>query len=172
MKTKTIFLSALFAGIAISLMSYNYKGETSQYSITVESESEAKKLFEAKCKICHVTTKPADMSKLVAPPIMGVMMHVKKGVKGKNEAEKRENAIAFMVDYVRNPSAEKSMLEPMALERFGVMPSQKLAVTKKEVTLIANYLYDNFPPAGMNHGNMHKGNKKGCGSGCGDDCKH
>ena len=121
---------------------------------------------------CHVTSKPEDMSTLIAPPMMGVMMHVKNSVEGKNEIEKRQNAIDFIVDYAQYPSAEKSIFGAPAIERFNVMPSQKDNVTEEELTLIANYLYDNFPPKGMKHGKMQKGNKKGCGNGCSGKCEH
>ena len=173
MKTRRITVGVLIAVLAAGLMSYTNKSEKSPY----ENEktilvSEGETLFKAKCSACHITSKPDDMSKLIAPPIMGVMMHVKSAIKGKNENEKRENSIAFIVDYVQHPSAEKSLLEPHAIERFKVMPSQKENVTAEELKIIANYLYDNFPPKGMNHKKMHKGNKKGCSSGCSGKCEH
>ncbi len=173
-KSKVITGGFIFLNLAISLMSYTTKTEKTTY--VEESKIEILKgeeLFKAKCALCHTTSRPDDMSKLIAPPIMGVMMHVKNGVKGKDKIEKRKNAIDFIVDYVQNPSAEKSMLEPHAIERFKVMPSQKENVTPEEIVVIANYLYDNFPPKGMTHDKMHKGNKKGsCGKGCGGSCKH
>lgn len=174
MKTKVITVSVLFAGLAIALLSFTSKNNTSTYlAENIIEASEGETLFKAKCSACHISTKPEDMSKLIAPPIMGVMMHVKQGIKGKDEIEKRKKSIDFIVDYVQDPSADKSLLEEHALERFGVMPSQKGNVTEKELTTIANYIYDNFPPKGMNHKKMHKGNKKdGCGSGCSGDCKH
>ncbi|MBL4593484.1 MAG: cytochrome c [Flavobacteriales bacterium] len=174
MKTKMITIGILLSGLAISLTSYTNRTKTSNYIEETEKiiVSEGETLFKAKCTACHTTTKPEDMSKLIAPPMMGVMMHVKKGVKGKTETEKRENAIDFIVDYVQNPSAEKSMMG-----KFKVMPSQKANVTVAEIETIANYLYDNFPAKGMKHGKMKKGNKKsgceaGCGTGCEGNCKH
>ena len=172
MKTKIITISVLLTGLTFSLVSFINKKDIISYEETTKIEiSEGETLFKAKCSACHVTKKPEDMSTLIAPPIMGVMMHVKKGVTGENETEKRENAIAFIVDYVQNPSAEKSLLEPHAIERFKLMPSQKENVTAEEIEIIANYLYDNFPPKGMNHKKMHKG-KKGCGNGCSGSCEH
>lgn len=173
MKTNIITIGVLLAILAIGLVSYTNKGKNSIYANENNSETtEGEVLFKAKCTACHVITKPDDMSALIAPPIMAVMMHVKNGIKGKDETEKRANSIAFIVDYVLNPSAEKSLLEPNAIERFKLMPSQKEIVTEEELNIIANYLYDNYPPKGMNHKKMHKGNNKGCGSGCGGKCEH
>ena len=173
MKTNIITTGLLLAVLSIGLVSYINKNESSIYTIEKSIEtSEGETLFKAKCIACHITSKPDDMSSLIAPPIMGVMMHVKNGIKGKNDIEKRANSIAFIVDYVQNPSIEKSLLEPHAIERFKLMPSQKKNVTVEELEIIANYLYDNFPPKGMNHKKMQKGNKKGCGSGCSGNCKH
>jgi cytochrome c len=166
MKTNVITVGVLLGLLAVGLVSYTNKNENNIKILDGEA------LFKAKCMACHVTSKPEDMSTLIAPPMMGVMMHVKSGVKGKDEVDKRANSIAFIVDYVQNPSAEKSMFGAHAIERFNLMPSQKDNVTEEELTQIANYLYDNFPPKGMNHKKMQKGNKKGCGNGCSGKCEH
>lgn len=168
-----IAIGMLLTGLAISLVSYTNKSNVSAYEATTKIEiSDGETLFKAKCSACHVTSKPEDMSTLIAPPMMGVMMHVKNDIEGKNEAEKRENAINFIVDYVQYPSEEKSMFGAYAIERFNVMPSQKENVTEEELTLIANYLYDNFPSKGMGQGKMKKGKKGSCGNGCSDKCSH
>jgi len=107
------------------------------------SDEVAKELFKSKCSICHQTMRPSDISTLIAPPIMGVMKHVKM------EYSNKDDAIAFMVDYILSPSREKAVCLPHSIERFGVMPSQKANVTQEELTKIANYLYDNFPKRGL-----------------------
>ncbi len=63
----------------------------------VDMESEGAKIFQAKCISCHTTSKPDDISKLIAPPVMGVMNHVKM------KYPEKDKAIAFMKDYVLNP---------------------------------------------------------------------
>ncbi|MEA2027716.1 MAG: c-type cytochrome [Campylobacterota bacterium] len=108
----------------------------------------AKELFKAKCSTCHQITRPDDISTLVAPPIMGVMNHVKM------EYSTKEEAVTFMVNYVLNPSREKAVCIPRSIKRFGLMPSQKGNVSKEELTKIANYLYDNFPKRGFKHQGM------------------
>ncbi|MBN2870336.1 MAG: cytochrome c [Campylobacterales bacterium] len=102
-------------------------------------------LFEQKCSICHMQQRPhADlMETMVAPPIMGVMKHVKEAKPTRNEA------VAFVADYVFNPTRDKAVCQPQAIQRFGLMPSQKGNLTKEEALIIAEYLYDNFGSRGM-----------------------
>ena len=102
-----------------------------------------KELFEQKCASCHSMTKPKDMSNVVAPAIMGVMRHVKMNYSGKTQA------VAFMKDYILNPSKEKSLCQPQKLERFGVMPSLKGVVSTQELDIILPWVYDNYPPKGF-----------------------
>ena len=104
-------------------------------------------LFDEKCSVCHIKTRPTPemRSSFVAPPIMGVMMHVKEAFPGN-----RDGAIAFIKDYVVNPSAEKALCP--SIRRFGMMPSQKDMVTDAELAAIAEYIYDNYPPKSFNPG--------------------
>ncbi len=112
-------------------------------------------LFDAKCNMCHLKTRPDDMSKLVAPPVMGVMRHVKMTYPTKDKA------VEFIADYVLNPSKDKAVCMPGKIQKFGLMPSQKGAVTKEEVEQIANWLYDNFPPKGFRGRGQGRGFKHG-----------
>ena len=110
--------------------------------------SKGEVLFDAKCAACHIKTRPTpEMKKnLVAPPAMGVMFHVKEAFSD------RGAATAFVTDYALNPSEQKAKCLPRSIRRFGVMPSQKGSVTEAELSLIADYLYENFPPKGFRHG--------------------
>ena len=112
--------------------------------------ADAKQTFEAKCAMCHTTTIPQDRSKLVAPPIMGVMRHVKMHYPNKAEA------INFIVDYVMNPSKEKAVCMPQKIQRFGLMPSLKGQISVDELKEVAGWLYDNFPPANFKGGMQGK----------------
>ena len=110
---------------------------------TTISAQDAKELFTNKCASCHSTTKPSDMSKVVAPPIMGVMRHIKMSY------PKKDEAIIFMKDYIINPSKDKAVCMPKKIERFGVMPSQKGVVTQKELDIILPWIFDTYPPKGF-----------------------
>ena len=126
---------------------------------TAATAQDAETLFNNKCAACHIKTRPSDMSSLVAPPVMGVMRHVKM------KYPTKDAAVAFMVDYVLEPSRAKAVCMPQKIQRFGLMPSQKGNVTKEELQVITSWMYDNFPPAGfkggMGHGKGHSMRMKG-----------
>ncbi len=104
------------------------------------SAQTGEELFNNKCSFCHSTSRPADMSKVTAPAIMGVMRHIKMSYPDKDKA------ISFMKDYILNPSMDKAICMPQKIKRFGVMPSQKGLVTEKELDIILPWIYDKFPP--------------------------
>jgi len=108
-----------------------------------DNPKKGKTLFTQKCATCHITTRPKDMSTLIAPPLMGVMRHVKDIYSNKSKA------VAFIKDYVLNPSKDKAICMPQKIKRFGLMPSQKGNVTEEELEVIANWMFDNFPPKGF-----------------------
>jgi len=128
---------------------------------TLLSASDGASLFSAKCSMCHATSRPSDVSTLVAPPIMGVMNHVKMNYPNKADAVK------FIVDYVQEPSKSKAVCMPQKIRRFGLMPSQKGNVTLKELETIASWLYDNYPPKGFRGHGMGQGMGRGMGQGRG-----
>jgi hypothetical protein len=100
-----------------------------------------KELFMKKCAICHKTTRPSDMSTLVAPPIPGVAMHVKQ------RYPLRKDAMAFIESYAMHPQRSKALCMPQRIQRFGLMPSQKGKVTPQQLKKIAAYIVDNYPDA-------------------------
>ena len=120
---------------------------------SVNAADGVEKLFNNKCAVCHVKTKPSDMQTLVAPPVMGVIRHVKM------KYNTKEDAIKFISEYVLNPQKDKAVCMPQKIKHFGLMPSQKGNVTEAELQTIASWMYDNFPPKGK----MSKGMK--CQSG-------
>ncbi len=115
-------------------------------SPTLQADSKAEALFDTKCMACHSKMRPTDMSKVVAPALMGVMRHVKMKYPNKSDA------VAFMKDYIFNPTKEKSICTPQKIERFGLMPSQKGIVTDEELDTILPWMFDNFPPKGFRGG--------------------
>ena len=121
----------------------------------------AEALFTQKCAMCHTTTRPTDRTQMVAPPVMGVLNHVKMRYPHKADA------VAFMVDYVLEPSKEKAVCMPQKIARFGLMPSQKGAVSKEELERITSWLYDNYPPKGFRGRGQGKGQGMGQGNGRG-----
>ena len=114
------------------------------------SNTQGKALFTSKCSACHSINRPTDMDKVIAPPFMGVMKHIKM------DYPKKKDAVAFIKDFALNPTKEKAICKPKKIERFGLMPSQKGNVTEEELEIIANWMFDNFPTKDfkcMKHGN-------------------
>jgi len=129
------------------------------------SEKSGEELFKANCTSCHITAHQDDESKLLAPPIMGAVRHVKE------KHDTKEEAVAFLVDYIQNPTKEKAACEAHSIEKFGVMPSLKGAVSPEDLEKIANYVYDTYPNGGgrgegKGHG-KHAGQGQGQGHGQG-----
>jgi len=140
MKLKTTLFTL---GIIVALTSWVQANET------------AEGLFDAKCAMCHTKTRPTDMSKVLAPALMGVMRHIKMSYPNKDEAVK------FMVDYVLDPQKKKAICMPQKIERFGLMPSQKGNVTEAELTKITSWMFDNFPPADFRGMGQRRGRGQG-----------
>ncbi len=111
----------------------------------------AEQLVKDNCSACHMLSKPTQAQKgsMKAPPMMGVMFHLKETLKDEQKVK------TFLVDYVQNPSKEKAICMPRKIQRFGLMPSLKGVLTEAQLTEVADYLYKNFPPKGFTH------NKKG-----------
>ena len=108
-------------------------------------------IFESKCVACHVKTPPAGMMaergtpefkaammKLKAPPMMKVTMKVKMA------HENKEQFVAFVSDYIKNPSKEKSVCKPKGLKHFGLMPAIGKSMTAENRTKVAEWMYDTF----------------------------
>ena len=56
----------------------------------------------------------------------------------------RQVVIAFVKHYIEHPDIEYSMCDPMALEKFGQMPSLKGKLTDTQKQAVAEWLYDRF----------------------------
>lgn len=98
-------------------------------------------LIKAKCATCHTLSIPKIemMPSFKAPPMDAVMFHMKDVIKGD------ENLKAFIADYVYNPDVSKSVCESNKVQKFGVMPSQKGKVSKKELAVISEYMIKKYP---------------------------
>ncbi|MFT7859988.1 MAG: c-type cytochrome [Sulfurimonas sp.] len=106
---------------------------------------DGKKLIEVKCASCHNLDMPPKISKdELAPPMMAVAFHVKNFVTPSDESQRVNAAENFVVDYVMEPSLEKSFCDKESLKRYGLMPSLKGKVTEDELKAIALYMFANF----------------------------
>ncbi|MDD2790879.1 MAG: cytochrome c [Sulfurimonas sp.] len=108
-------------------------------------------VYKAKCSMCHLENiSKADvvknMGKLKAPPMVEVANQVKGNIviaDGDDDVH-RHVVKLFIKDYIAHPELEKSMCNPMALERFGVMPSQEGKLTAEEIDAVADWIYDRY----------------------------
>ena len=77
-------------------------------------------------------------AKMRAPAMPMVSMRLKSQLKDKKAF------IAFVTDYIQNPSQEKGHCMPMAYKRFGTMPPIGRSLTPEQRTAVATWLYENF----------------------------
>ena len=123
------------------------------------SQKSAQELFQTYCTSCHITAHQEDESKLLAPPIMGAVRHVKE------KYSTKEEAVKFMVDYIQNPAKEKATCEDGSIQKFGLMPSLQGAVSPEDLEKIAGYVYDTYPNGGGRGYGKHRGHGRGHGNG-------
>ena len=120
--------------------------------VTAETKVDGEKVFEAKCASCHIKmiTKEETMKilkSIKAPPMVEVSRQLKDNIKIVDDLDDeihRAVVIAFIKDYVIYPTLEKSMCEAMALEKHGVMPSQKGKLTEAELNAVSTWVYDYY----------------------------
>jgi len=118
---------------------------------TACSESEpqknydAKKLIEQKCASCHnLDMPPTIYDDELAPPMMAISFHMVNFVTPSDESQRVPKAIEFVVDYVQNPTLEKSYCDKESIEKYGLMPSQKDKLSVGETKAIAEYMFTHF----------------------------
>lgn len=109
------------------------------------------KVYKDNCMKCHAemmtkTEVLKSFKSLKAPPMIEVSNKLKDNIHIMDEDEdvKRRVVIAFVKDYIDNPSVQYSMCEPMALEKFGVMPSLKGKLNEAQKQAVAEWIYDRY----------------------------
>ena len=123
------------------------------FTIPLFATEDGEKIFDAKCAICHAKNGPMyRRANMLAPPIIGVMRHIKMAY------PKKEEAVNFIIDYVMNPTYQKALCP--SIRRFGLMPSQKGKITPEELKKVANWLFDNFTFANFYIQNIDKNGSK------------
>jgi len=116
---------------------------------------DGKKLLAEKCTKCHnIDLPPKTFTNEKAPPMMAVAFHVVHFIKTEDESQRIPKAIAFVKDYVINPSASKSFCDKESLKTYGIMPSQKGKVTQDELQAIAEYMFSHFTEKNLNEAQL------------------
>lgn len=120
-------------------------------SAVILSAADGYKVYQKHCMKCHaeMMTK-AEVIKsihlLKAPPMVEVSSRLKENVQIADEDTdvKRRVIIAFIKDYIDHPSIQYSMCHPMALEKFGVMPSLKGKLNDEQKQAVAEWVFDRY----------------------------
>lgn len=109
------------------------------------------KVYQNNCMKCHaeMMTKEEVLKSihtLKAPPMVEVSNRLKENIMITDDDNdvKRRVIIAFIKDYIEHPNIQYSMCNPMALEKFGVMPSLKGKLNDKEKQAVAEWVYDRY----------------------------
>jgi cytochrome c len=104
-------------------------------------------LFQRVCSACHSLEGPPQM----APPMTHVARHYRQAFGD------RERGTAHMVAFVREPSAERSVLPAHARERWGLMPP--LPLPEAELRAVAEYVWQLPEPGGGMGGHRHQSDR-------------
>jgi hypothetical protein len=124
-----------------------------------EQIARGKQIFETVCAGCHTMEPPPDS----APPMTHVVRHLRM------ELKTPEAFAEHVRTYVAAPAAERSLLPPMAIERFGLMGA--LPMGDSVLTDVAAYLWtlgDSAAPGrgkGMKRGGRMGGDSDGAARG-------
>lgn len=113
--------------------------------------AEGYSVYQKHCMQCHVEIMEKKEVKRVlhtlkAPPMVEVSNRLKENVVISDEDDdvKRRVIIAFIKDYIENPSVQYSMCHPMAIEKFGIMPSLKGKLSEEERQAVAEWVHDRY----------------------------
>jgi len=108
-------------------------------------------VYQKHCMQCHVEIMEKKevlrvLHTLKAPPMIEVSNRLKENVVISDEDDdvKRRVIIAFIKDYIENPSVQYSMCHPMAIEKFGIMPSLKGKLSEEERQAVAEWVHDRY----------------------------
>jgi len=88
------------------------------------------------CAACHKMEKPK--TGLLAPPMPAVSKRLQRDIHSKEEF------IAFVKEYIQNPSKDKGHCSDKAFKNLGTMPPIGKSLTKEERDVVAVWLYENF----------------------------
>jgi len=103
---------------------------SSLFSLSGES------VYTKHCASCHKMQKPK--SGLLAPPMPSVSKRLQRDISSK------EKFVAFVKDYIQNPSREKGHCSDKAFKHLGTMPPIGKSLTKEELDVVSLWLYENF----------------------------
>lgn len=105
--------------------------------------AQGKQLVSTVCAACHTEQPPAKL----APPLAHVSNRYRMQLKGD-----RDMALERIVAWIKAPAKDKSLMPPMAIERFGLMAP--LPLPDDQLRAAAAYVWS--LSEGQQHGMGHK----------------
>ncbi|ADR33358.1 cytochrome c, class I [Sulfuricurvum kujiense DSM 16994] len=113
--------------------------------------SEGYSVYQKHCMKCHAELIEKKevlkvMHTLKAPPMNEVSNRLRENIVISDDDDdvKRRVTIAFIKDYIEHPSVQYSMCHPMAIEKFGIMPSLKGKLSENERQAVAEWIIDRY----------------------------
>ncbi len=107
-------------------------------------------VYKNNCAACHVEmiTKEETLktfNKLKAPPMVEVSRQLKDtiSIKGDDDEVHRFVTIAFIKEYIKNPSLDYFMCNAGAVDHFGIMPAQS-HLNDAERQAVGEWIYDRY----------------------------
>jgi len=107
-------------------------------------------VYKSTCAACHVEmiTKAETLktfNKLKAPPMVEVSRQLKDTImiKGDDDEVHRFVTIAFIKEYIKNPSLDYFICNAGAVDHFGIMPAQP-QLSDAERQAVAEWIYDRY----------------------------
>ena len=118
---------------------------------TLLMASDGYSIYQKHCSRCHVEMMEKNevlkkLHTLKAPPMVEVSNRLRENIIIADEDEdvKRRVMIAFIKDYIDYPDVQYSMCHPMAIEKFGIMPSQKGKLSEDEKHSVAEWIVERY----------------------------
>ena len=118
---------------------------------TLLMASDGYSVYQKHCSGCHVEMMEKNevlkkLHTLKAPPMVEVSNRLRENIIIADEDEdvKRRVMIAFIKDYIDYPDVQYSMCHPMAIEKFGIMPSQKGKLSEEEKHSVAEWIVERY----------------------------
>lgn len=115
------------------------------------SAADGYSVYQKHCMRCHSELmEKKEVLKVIhtlkAPPMNEVSNRLRENIVITDDDDdvKRRVTIAFIKDYIENPSIQYSMCHPMAIEKFGIMPSLKGKLSENERQAVAEWIIDRY----------------------------
>ncbi len=108
-------------------------------------------VYQKHCRHCHIEMmEKKEVLKtfhtLKAPPMVEVANRLRENILIADDDDdvKTRVTIAFIKEYIENPDIQYSMCHPMAIEKFGIMPSLKGKLTEEERHAVAEWIIERY----------------------------